>query len=220
MGEPRELTPDEWEKAGEAITIKNRSAEEIGMRASVEAWGRSVFPGARLVHELVVAQSRRCDMAFILPDGIVGVEIKSSHDVLDRLEGQASCFVQHLSLTLIAAAPKHSKDFCRVVGAPVIRCEPGVPFAPSRWELNLDRSVTAQMLHLLWAAELRSMAAHYRIAHGPRTPMRPLIADLAQLLTGREIVAGVCRELRARSAFPKFPVSDPPVSTPASPSSR
>lgn len=56
------------------------------MRRAIEAWGRERWPDARLVHELVVAQERRIDMAFIQPGNIVGIEIKSSRDTLDRLD--------------------------------------------------------------------------------------------------------------------------------------
>lgn len=41
-----------------------RSAEETEMRALVETWGRSRWPGARCVHELVISECR-IDMAFI-----------------------------------------------------------------------------------------------------------------------------------------------------------
>ena len=45
----------------------NRSAEEFEMRRTIEAWGREKWPRSRVVHELVIANKCRIDMAFIEP---------------------------------------------------------------------------------------------------------------------------------------------------------
>jgi len=82
------------------------------------------------------------------------------------------------------------------------------------------------MLRLLWADEARAIAARMRVSYHPRSPLYTLIPALARALTGDEIVKEVCRELRAREAFPiapDHPPSDPPIliegATPATQSS-
>ncbi len=194
-----------------------RSSEEFAMREAIAAWGRKRWPGARLVHELVVAQECRVDMAFIGTDSITGIEIKSSRDTLDRLENQVRVFRAHLPSVIVAVAPKWMTDgyfnhgfrldgwVCctetQVIATGVI----GEP----------RRQVTAPMLDLLWASELRAIAARTRVSTDPRRPGYRIIPDLARMLTGDEIVREVCRELRARDAFPKtagHPASDPPIS--------
>ncbi|MCA0401310.1 MAG: hypothetical protein LCH38_10900 [Proteobacteria bacterium] len=194
----------------------NRSSEEFEMRRCIEAWGRQMWPGARLVHELVVAQTRRIDMAFIGRDYLVGVEIKSSRDTLDRLKDQIRVFRQHIPLVLVALAPKWKNDAVRYVGwTDLFEVEPGAVH-PVRGHsyYRQDRRITVQMLDLLWAEELRSVAQHVGLSAPTRTTMVGNIGNIAHHATGAAIVREVCRALRARDAFPKnpkHPPSDPPV---------
>lgn len=191
----------------------NRSSEEFEMRSAVEAWGRQRWPDARLVHELVVAQVCRVDMAFIGPDYIVGVEIKSSRDTLERLDQQFRVFREHLSAVVFAVAPKWSDECGRRGVHPVIAVSDGVVEAPY-FNSRIDRTITSQMLRLLWADEARRIAGRMRISASIRDPLYKLLPLLAQGLTGREIVTEVCRELRGRDAFPRaagHPSSDAPI---------
>lgn len=188
----------------------NRSDEELAMRRAIATWGRPRWPDARLVHELVVGASR-IDMAFVGPEYLVGIEIKSSRDTLDRLHDQHRVFSAMLPLTIYALAPIW-RDQAEVW--PQIFVEGGAIYNDGIHWYKVDRSVTAQMLHLLWAAELRNVAARTLISHGSRSPRQTMIGDLARALTGDEIVREVCRELRARDAFPRcdgHPPSDPPI---------
>jgi hypothetical protein len=70
------------------------------------------------------------------------------------------------------------------------------------------------MLSLLWAQELRNVAGRLCINLHKKATMVQNIAEIARKATGDEIVREVCRELRARDAFPKSPAhppSDPPI---------
>ena len=194
--------------------MMNRSAEEIAMREAVATWGREKWPRARLVHELVVTTSR-IDMAFIEPDNIIGVEIKSSRDTLDRLTEQMRTFREHLPSVVLVIAPKWDNN--NSYGADDVVCcdvASDVPIDAHMRFLSPRMTVTAPMLKLLWASEARAIAARHNLGSNPRLPLNTSIPRLARKLIGDEIVREVCRELRARDAFPKadgHPASDPPI---------
>jgi hypothetical protein len=194
----------------------NRSSEELEMRAMIETWGRQRYPGARVVHELVTGGCR-IDMAFIQRDHVAGVEIKSSKDVLDRLDKQIETYHRMLPEVWVCAAPRwDDHEIPYRTGrlwiadgkAQSWRQEKGWP---RQQPAIVDRTMTVPMLHLLWQAELFSLCAHSRVSASRRDRMSLLTAALARKLTGDEIVAGVCRELRARAAFPERPASDGPI---------
>lgn len=192
----------------------NRSAEELAMRDAIETWGRQFWPGARVVRELVCG-SCRIDMAFIAEATIVGVEIKGPKDTLDRLDKQMREFNEHLPEVLliyderwashIEAGYVYSNAYKFAAGkivAPFYRPRPNV-------------MCTAPMLHLLWRDEAYAIAVRKRlVAPRSRTPQWQLNKLLARKLTGDEIVAEVCRELRARGEGRNgkaFWRSDPPI---------
>ena len=189
------------------------------MRRAIEAWGRERWPDARLVHELVVAQERRIDMAFIQPGNIVGIEIKSSRDTLDRLDEQVRVFTAHLPQVIVAVAPKWvEKSTPHFSRSDTVVVHGGIV---GGWPIynKPRRQVTVQMLELLWADEARSIAFRMRLSQNSRLTLTEAIPLLARTLTGDEIVREVCRELRARDAFPKakdHPPSDPPIYVSAS----
>lgn len=195
----------------------NRSSEELEMRIAVEAWGRQRFPGARVVHELVTGNCR-IDMAFIQRDHIAGVEIKSSRDVLDRLETQLRAYHEYLPEVWLCSAPKweaHKVGYPtgRVIyetGALRSTIAGGNGYAFPQ-PATVNHIKTVPMLHLLWRSELLNMCARYRVSASAKDTMRRLVIELARKLTGDEIVTGVCRELRARAAFPERPASDAPI---------
>lgn len=177
----------------------NRSSEELAMRGHVETWGRARWPAARVFHELVISDCR-IDIAFILPRDLIGVEIKSSKDVLTRLEKQTRVFGQSLPEFWLAIAPKWKdspdKPYFR---NEIIVGENGVE--PCRYGgSNPLRNgvVYSAMLELLWADEARSIAARKGCLSDKRTPRHTVIPELALRLTGAEILEEVCRELRGR----------------------
>ena len=193
----------------------NRSSEEFAMRKAITKWGRKRWLDARVVHELVVGNTKRIDMAFIGPDYLVGVEIKSSKDTLDRLEDQLKCFSACVPLTILAIAPKWKQNVGQWVNVETLVVDPsGEEPVRGCQHFRYDRVITVPLLYHLWARELRNVAARLRISTSQRATMRQNIADIARRATGDEIVREVCRELRARDAFPKadcHPPSDAPI---------
>jgi hypothetical protein len=185
----------------------NRSSEELQMREHVEAWGRKRWPAARVFHELVVGECR-VDIAFICPNDLIGVEIKSSKDVLTRLDKQASVFGACFPEFWMAIAPKW-------VGHPdkpwfhneIVVGEEGI--VPDRFYHRASRNKAPYnaMLGLLWADEARAIAARKGCLAGKRTPLQTVMPELALRLTGAEILAEVCRELRGRGT--KFKADAP-----------
>jgi hypothetical protein len=192
----------------------NRSSEEFEMRKAIDAWGRQRWASARVVHELVVNSERRIDMAFIGPDYLVGVEIKSSKDTLDRLSDQMKVFRRHIPLVILAVAPKWRAGLC-IGGVDVFEVDPSAEFPVRGYSYyRQDLSVTVPLLGLLWAQELRNAAIRLGINSSAKATMIHNIATIAQNATGKEIIREVCTELRARDAFPKskgHPPSDPPI---------
>ncbi|HWY14384.1 MAG TPA: hypothetical protein VNX86_04500 [Rhizomicrobium sp.] len=86
------------------------SAAEERLRAKAEAHLRLAYPGARIVHELVLDQGGcRIDVAAVTPDRLVAVEVKSERDVLCRLKSQIDAAVQVAAEVWVCAAAKHEK---------------------------------------------------------------------------------------------------------------
>lgn len=86
---------------------QNRSGEELAMRALIVPELRKRWPSARIVHELPLRYStNRIDLAAITETEIIGVEIKSSKDVADRLEKQLRGFLPICRRVIVALAPK------------------------------------------------------------------------------------------------------------------
>jgi hypothetical protein len=83
-----------------------RSDEELAMRALVVPKLRARWPEARIIHELPLRYSkRRIDLAAVTPTEIIAVEIKSSRDVMDRLEAQIRAFLPVSQLVMVCLAP-------------------------------------------------------------------------------------------------------------------
>jgi 16S rRNA G966 N2-methylase RsmD len=94
------------------ITVTaNRSSEELEMRALIVPELRRRYPTARIIHELPLRYSaRRIDLAAVTEDAIVAVEIKSSRDVIDRLEAQLRAFNPICQNMYVALAPKWNEQ--------------------------------------------------------------------------------------------------------------
>lgn len=103
------------------MVAANRSGEELAMRTIAAAALRRAYPDARIVHELPVRYStNRIDIAAIRPAAIICLEIKSSRDVIDRLEAQLRAFQPVSHRLIVALAPKHNEKLPSVE-EPVIR---------------------------------------------------------------------------------------------------
>jgi hypothetical protein len=169
------------------------------MRDLLEEWGRKRWPDARVIHELKI-EPCRCDIAFVLPNDLILVEIKSSKDSLDRLPKQMEVFRQHATRVYLAIAKKWEdhKDIKWGYNAMVVDAESGcVEKSIFQLEKKIWRSYTT-MLDLLWAEEARQIAIRHRLDVTKRSPLSYTTSLLAGMLTGNQIVAEVCRELRSR----------------------
>jgi hypothetical protein len=181
------------------------------MRAAVIAWGRARWPDARVMQELSVGGCR-IDVAFTSPHNLIGIEIKSSRDTLERLARQMRDYVLHLPEIWIAFAPKWTPHFrdrhdaipwrvgkLVVDGGTVID---EIPWGEGRWKsrspAECDVTHTSPMLFLLLKDELLAIARQHAVPHKTRHTVREIIERLARALTGDQIVHGVCAQLRAR----------------------
>lgn len=206
----------------------NRSCEELAMRGLVERWGRANWPRARLVHELVV-NTKRIDMAFVNTNHLIGVEIKSSRDTLERWREQAIEYHKTLPEVWIAFAPKWLGDpgIDDIGGS--LRYATGKILVSADEDLvslkadqypggtcyeraaQANETLTVPMLDLLWRDELTEMCESHFIRVRSVDTMPTLKVAAARNLTGIQIIKGVCKALRARDSFPQDPASDPPI---------
>lgn len=190
------------------------SAEELSMRVAVEAWGRARWPGCRVLHEFDVGYCR-ADLAFVTPDHLALVEIKSSRDVLDRLDRldrQLGMFVAHAPEVWIAHARRWCAHIAEMERGPgmwrvgQILVEDGlvderIPAPNGRTfprRAHPDRTMTVPMLCLLLKPEIAALLARHGLGMPGRTNREALIERAARGLTGDQIVAGACRALRER----------------------
>lgn len=206
------------------------------MRALIVPELRKRYPTARIIHELPVRYStNRIDLAAVTESEIVTVEIKSSRDVMDRLEAQLRAFLPISSRIIAALAPcwneklpmleiKHdygtgyrqkyteTQEIIRRVGGvetwTVDAAAGAVTVTDGEWHRG-RKPWLAQMLDMLHVSELVHIAARHRIVTAKRPVHLTLVSDLVDMLQGREVVAEVCRALRARDAF--WEGSDPPI---------
>ncbi len=197
----------------------NRSSEELQLRAAAAAWGRKRLPGCRVIHELVCGE-RRADLVFVGEKDLIGVEIKSSRDRLDRLDEQIKEYGRYFPEVWLFIAPKWTQAAKKLAkelsGMNIAVGHPGrvEVLRPSRAKPPYrDELVTARMLEWLWVDEAARIANRTQVIPGPvvgsRYPAANVRKLLARLLTGNEIIREVCRELRARPLVGQM--SDPPL---------
>lgn len=184
------------------------SAEEAQMRDAVIAWGRARWPTARVIHELQIGGCRT-DLAFVSPSNLAVIEIKSSLDVMDRLDRQVRNYTANAPEVWIAFAPKwfgYIRDHAPY-GVGWLQVEDGkvedtFQFGPNysgQRHANLDRLRTVPMLYLLLKPELQSLGRQYGLPIKAKMTCIDLYQVLARGLTGDQIVHGACAHLRARS---------------------
>lgn len=217
----------------------NRSSEELRMRELIAPVLRAHWPEARIIHELPLRYSeRRIDMAAVTPSDIFAVEIKSSRDVLDRLEQQLRRFAPICSAIFVALAPCHREDGDKFAAAPrrkprtekpraseivreanrgydrietwTVDAEAWLVDRGSYWPNYRARPWPAQMLQMLHRDELLQIAGRRRLVASERGATHDFLVELCNnRLTSLEIRADVCAALRGRDAFDK--ASDAPI---------
>jgi len=177
------------------------------MRDAVIPWMRERMGGdVRVLHELVLG-ARRADLVFVGERDIAAVEIKSGRDRLDRLRDQVREYSFYVPEVWIALAPKWiDARSHRHYGINRLLVDAGatpqvVWLEPHASKPFRDELVCSRLLELLWASEALAIAQRTDVLPGPaygqlrKDHVKKL---LARLLTGNEIVAEVCRELRSR----------------------
>ncbi len=193
------------------------SSEEAEMRDAVIAWGRAKWPNARVIHELQIGGCRS-DLAFVLPDNLIVVEIKSSRDVMDRFENQMRQYTRHVPEIWIAFAPKwfehvkrhapHGVGWLQVADGKIEETFVFSERYSSDRPAHMDAVRTVPMLYLLLKPELQSLGRQHRLKIKSKMDCITLYRVLARGLTGDQIVNGVCAHLRAR---PVGWVADAPI---------
>lgn len=195
---------------------KYRSTDELVIRKALDAWGRTRWPEARQVHELVVGDgASRADMAFVCPADLVAVEIKSAMDYGDRLFWQATMFSLAAPEVWICCDERHLRDVeivrhlmphLGLIEAKVVNDQAElIGLHPAQRRVPHPR----MLLGLLWVAELTAEAERHHLIQGKgRWTSAKLIALLLEKLSPDEMLSAVCRQLRGRQAFWR---ADPPV---------
>lgn len=172
--------------------------------------------------------TNRIDVAAIGTQAIVGVEIKSRKDTLKRLGEQWDAFTKCCHFVVVAAHEKHFIEHREPLQRADVPSQLRLnhpAFADSwyrqrhvwrfpcpadgrypvdkHWTFDPLRDVRRQpkasaMLDMLWADELRAECARHGLSASTRRTRPDMIADMVWMMTGREIVQAVCRQLRER----------------------
>ncbi len=206
---------------------------------------RTRFPQARIIHELPLRYgSNTIDLAAVTETEINAVEIKSSRDVMDRLEKQLRTFAPISTRLIVALAPRWNEKLPSIERPSK---HPGARTLISQhtdaqriissvhanhvetWTCDAAAGTAAQTdggyltnrfpwprlaLDILHVLELEVVAFKHGIAARAR---HDLLADAcAAGMTGNQVMRAVCAALRTRTAFAA--ASDPPIgaATPAS----
>jgi hypothetical protein len=196
-----------------------RSRQELDMRDRLETWARVCWPGARVVHELVVGRGEaRADMAVIDVASFVAMEIKSDFDSASRLMAQVCMFRLVCPELYLVTGKRFSDDADLVrylipsVGHIKIETDgPGSSDVPvvtgiaSRFEPH-----PKTMLQLLWVNELWNEATRHALVQtsSAKPGTHAFLVDKLLKLTPDEQMRSVCRQLRARKAYWR---ADPPI---------
>lgn len=190
---------------------------------------REMYPGARIIHELVV-RGCRADLAAVTERSVALVEIKSERDTLKRLPEQARQFSMAAHQVIVIAHERwfdktpYNNGNPRFVPSAELRDGSGgradiwaYPETPDRgmygawrlpsWHANDPEPRASELLGLLWRQELLVECGRHRISCSSRSTCPYLIREMAWHMTGREIVEAVCRQLRQRH----FPEADAPI---------
>lgn len=208
------------------------SEAEREIREAVVEKLRRDLPSARIIHELNTcgSGSRRIDVAAVTKDTIYGVEIKSERDKLDRLKDQVKAFRACCHHVIVVAHRKFFKEEEQRDGGKALWWNGGENISAYRpgflwcypkpeqdlsaqlyqWTLpplSIRQPAARDILGLLWADELTSVAARLRIGVGQRDNMETKMNLIAYNATGKEIAEAACAELRRR----QFAEADAPI---------
>lgn len=197
------------------------SEAEERLRALAEKTLRTMYPGARIIHELTLYQGGpRIDLAAVMMDHIVAVEIKSERDTLKRATHQLNAAIKIAARTWLCVAHEHvaeadalltkyEHDNC--LGARVSlyaeeerRTKTNAMLALKHMAYDRDPILEPfALLNMLWADELRRVIGRA----GSKIPRTGAIKMALEFQSGRQIRRAAYRELGLRD----FPRADPPI---------
>lgn len=174
--ERRERERAEWKKRLariEKARIKAAgSASDPFLRERASAYFKEKYPECRIVHEVNLAgqgSTSRIDMIVVLPDRLIGVEVKGDKDVPDRLLKQllsfsAVCdelwvFYGYKMKSKLPRLPHWVGQACQVPNAGPHDIEEDYgEFKPERiLEAKSSGFSPSVMIELLWAQELNAV---------------------------------------------------------------
>lgn len=190
---------------------------EEAMRNGVEAFYRERFPGARIVHELVMDRGKvRADVCAIGTGHLVAAEIKSGYDAIDRLITQAALFRLACPELWLFVDDRHARDAeiihylmptigfatCGEIELRKASKEGRAPVWSIRREARLFRPDPEALLSLLWVGELTEEAVAARIVTPAKRPLShgSLVKRISEVMSNAEMLVLVCRQLRMRTA--------------------
>lgn len=190
-------------KADREQPAANLSPETHKINSCTAAWARSKWPGARIIRELALGDCR-VDLAVVTDRDLIAIETKARRDRPDDVKRQLKEYRRFApEVWLVIDERWTSHEQVRSVSNLAV-FNGSIIFAKSSYrEAKPERSqmCATRMLEIAWREELvrigQANNAVERPAHKSWTVPR-LQDHLAMLLTGNEIIRGVCGELRRR----------------------
>ena len=218
--EPTAMTADD---AARRNNFGYAARSELALRNALEAWCRTRFPEARVVHELVMGEGRvRADVVAIGTTHIAAFEVKGSYDDTTRLLHQVGMFQLCVPEVWMVVAVDHGDDAKLIrhllpsvglITAPDMdrgwarRDEPP-PITLTVAAEAVPRPVVPEMaLAMLWADELRGACAALRVSVGAKATRTKMIEAIMAVTGSDEITGAICTQLRRRDAVWR---ADPP----------
>lgn len=199
---------------------------ELLLREHLEAFCRSRWPDARIVHEIVMGEGRvRADVAAIGTDHIAAFEVKGEYDDTTRLLHQVGMYQLCVpEVWMVVARSRHAED-ARLIRhlIPSVGLLVGAgtsdrnhyEFDGKEFGLTVEaesaprQPVTKAMLEMLWRDELVGVCDRTRTMTGKRPTRTTMIAALMDL-PAEQLQREVCAALRGRDAIWR---ADPAISS-------
>jgi hypothetical protein len=166
-------------------------------------------PGSTLVrNELGLCLGEaRVDVA-VINGSLVGYEIKTANDRLDRLAGQVKLYSKVLDQVVLVVATRHLSRALSLVPDwwgiwQIDQLDGDVSFAPLRSPSYNSATSPLSVAQLLWRDEALVLLAERSLDRGLRTATRwRLWEALVEHLEADDLGLEVCRRLRARRDWP------------------
>lgn len=216
-----------WAMTAEKAALRrgwgHAAKSELLLREHIEAFCRQRWPGARIVHEIVMGDGRvRADVAAIGTNHIVAFEVKGEYDETTRLLHQVGMYQLCVpEVWMVVATGRHAEDAHLIrhlipsVGLLVGSGQSDrnhYEFDGKEFGLTVEAEaaprppVTKLMLEMCWRDELIGICERTRTATGKKPTRGAMIAALIDLPADR-LQIEVCAALRGRDAIWR---ADPP----------